>query len=114
MINKIEFGGNGKLAFDLKKITSFIQDDSKLAKETEILDSYEIDENGVPKLASKSTREAKSNASEQFSTMKYDLIKLLMLAVLNNNDNENGFSEFGSGVSFNTLLENNFLYEINE
>lgn len=99
-------------AFDLNKIFSYIHNNDKLAKETEIVDLYEMDAEGKATLTNKTIREAKNTSLDQIDGVKYDLVKLLITSVLSDGDNE--YNNTGSNISFNTLLENEFIYEINK
>lgn len=94
-------------AFDLNKILSFINNNS-LSKETEIVDLYEMDSDGNPKITSKQTRELKNNSVDQTITIKYDLIKTLLSVILNDEDT----NYLANNIAFNTMLVNEFIYKI--
>lgn len=110
--------GDKNYGFDLKKIISFISN-SKENKETEILDNYDSDNDaGEIKLVSKQIRESKSNGLTQIETLKYDMVKMLMSILLDtdittNTDNIEEF-DLGTSLAFNTLLNEGFIFEIND
>lgn len=105
-------------AFSLNKILDFCQSGEK-SRETEIIDTYEMDEHNTPKAVNKQTREVKNNQPTQNENIRYDLIKMLITTLLENNNaagNEIDMEPFdlGTSLAFNTLLSDNFIYEINE
>lgn len=109
---------NKAYAINLNKIMNFYSNtDQNKVKETEIIDMYEMDENNIPKLISKQTREIKSNQASQDESFKYDLIKMFLTILLDNNTeikDDEITADLGTLLAFNTFLENGFIYEINE
>lgn len=113
MSNRLCYNGIS-YAINLNKILKFYSDtESNKNKETEIVDTYEIDSTNVARLIGKQIREAKSNQPAQNETIKYDLIKMF-LTVLLDNDNRTTDVDLGTNLAFNTLLENDFIYEITD
>lgn len=106
-------------AFKLEKILNFYANgENGKNKETEIIDIYEMDADNSPKIVSKQTREVKSNSPTQNENIRYDLIKMFISVLLENNtdvknDDEITF-DIGTSLAFNTLLDNGYLYEINK
>lgn len=113
MSNRLCYNGVS-YAINLNKILEFYSNtESNKSKESEIVDTYEIDSTNTARLIGKQIREAKSNQPAQNETIKYDLIKMF-LTVLLDNDNRTIDVDLGTNLAFNTLLENDFIYEITD
>ncbi len=111
-----------KYAFDLEKIKKFcLLSDAQRNTETEIIENYVMNDDS-PVLDSKTTRDVKSTGNPQNDTIVYDLVKLFIGTILNNdiplflegtNDRDSNVElDFASGLAMNTMLEMGFLYEI--
>ena len=106
--------GNSIYAMNLQKIADFCLVSDKLKnKESEVTEGYEVTDDNGPELVSKVVREIKTNGNPQNDTIKYDLIRLFIDAVL---ASEGILPEMtiGAKIAFNTLLDNGFIYEITE
>lgn len=106
--------GNSVYAMNLQKIADFCLVSDKLKnKESEVTEGYEVTDDNGPELVSKVVREIKTNGNPQNDTIKYDLIRLFIDAVLSA---EGILPEMTTGmkIAFNTLLDNGFIYEITE
>lgn len=106
--------GNKIYAMNLQKIADFCLVSDKLKnKESEVTEGYEVTDDNGPELVSKVVREIKTNGNPQNDTIKYDLIRIFIDVVLGA---EGILPEMTTGmkIAFNTLLENDFLYEITE
>ncbi len=106
--------GNKIYAMNLQKIADFCLVSDKLKnKESEVTEGYEVtDENG-PELVSKVVREIKTNGNPQNDTIKYDLIRIFIDVILSA-DGILPEMTIGMKIAFNTMLENDFLYEITD
>ena len=74
---------NEIFAIDIEKVISFIykKDESAAPREHEIIENYEMDENGKgPILVNRTVRDGANN--QQNDTIKYDLIKTLISYLL--------------------------------
>lgn len=103
-----------KLFFDLEKICEFVTySDSHKTKDVEIIvangDNYE--ETG-DKFNSKTVRENIISSNQQIDTMRYDLVKTLIMTLMESDiyerGEETGFT-LGEQLAINTLMENNML-----
>ena len=106
--------GHKIYAMNLQKIADFCLVSDKLKnKESEVTEGYEVTDDNGPELVSKVVREIKTNGNPQNDTIKYDLIRIFIDVVLGA---ESILPEMTTGmkIAFNTLLENDFLYEITE
>ena len=106
--------GNKIYAMNLQKIADFCLVSDKLKnKESEVTEGYEVtDENG-PELVSKVVREIKTNGNPQNDTINYDLIRIFIDVILSA-DGILPEMTIGMKIAFNTMLENDFLYEITD
>lgn len=106
--------GNKIYAMNLQKIADFCLVSDKLKnKESEVTEGYEVTDDNGPELVSKVVREIKTNGNPQNDTIKYDLIRIFIDVVLGA---EGILPEMTTGmkIAFNTLLANDFIYEITE
>lgn len=100
--------------FDLHKICEFIQySDSNKIKETEIIDTIDNSrEQSVDERILKTVRDNITSANQQIDTIRYDLVKLLMLTVIESNidmSDENAIFSVGEQIAINTLVKNKML-----
>lgn len=103
---------NGKDYYiDINRLFSIIEDsDNQYSrKESEIVDSYEISENSELKNKSKIITENKFPIDSQFSTIRYDFLKSVILTVFSFEGDDMNFSV---KTCFNTLKESNILKEL--
>lgn len=111
----IKFGGV-KYAFDLDAIKKFclISSDQN-GKETEVTEGYDTNEDGALTLSSKILREVKSNGNPQNDMIIYDVVKLFIMRLLENNSSEHEFNcdiDFSTALAINTMLKWKMLIEI--
>jgi len=110
--------GGKKYALNLEKIKNFcLTSDKEKGGQVEVMEVQEPGDNGILGVVSKTVHEVKSTGNPQNDTISYDLIKLFIVTLL---DNDVKYTEktiddltFGMRLSFNTLVEAGFLYEIN-
>ena len=82
-------------------------------KEIQIAQTYEMDETGEFGLQTKVEHETKTMGSSQNDMIIYDIVKLLIVSILENNSTEQGFEiTFGLQIAINTLLAWGILEEI--
>ena len=87
---------------------------SNQIKEIELNEGYDVNEDGDMTMVTKIAREVKTN-NTQDDTIRYDFIKLLISFLVTDFPNFDNMTEyFSSTVLFNTLIQMNFLIEINE
>lgn len=103
---------NEIFAIDIEKVISFIykKDESAAPREHEIIENYEMDENGKgPILVNRTVRDGANN--QQNDTIKYDLIKTLISYLL---ERESFDTEKNKGFSlaFFTLMQMGLIYKI--
>ena len=85
------------------------------SKEIEITQVYEPDSRGDLSMSSRVEHETKLNKTLQNDMIVYDIVKLLILALLENNNIEDGFKyDFSTTFAINTLLNWGVLEEIEE
>ena len=115
-------------AFDidaLKKIC--LISDTQKGKETEITETYTKNIDGVLEISSKGTKEVKGMGNPQNDMIIYDIVKLLITALLTNNssisplslltDEEDVMEEditmdFATALAFNTCFKCGILVEV--
>ena len=113
-----------KYAFDLEKIKKFcLVSDSQRNTENEVIENYVMDEDG-PVLDNKTVRDVKSSGNPQNDTIIYDLLKLFIATLLNqevpmflegvDRPDSNIALDFASSLAMNTMREMGFIYEITE
>jgi hypothetical protein len=116
-----------KYAFDLEAIKKlcFLSDAQK-GKETEIVESYKTNNMGILELTSKDTKEIKGSGNPQNDMIIYDIVKLLMTALLSNSTNPqipyeedeeeevevDFIMDFSTALSFNTCIMCGILVEV--
>lgn len=119
---------NRKYAFNLEAVKKlcFLSDVQK-GKETEIAESYVKNDMGIMEMVAKETKELKGSGNPQNDMIIYDIVKLLMTALLANNTNpqipyadENDDEEneidfimdFSTALAFNTCIMAGILVEV--
>lgn len=103
----------GEYVFDIDKIVNFVFD-GKQENNTEICDSYVVDEETNEMiLSNRVIREVKSNGSNNYNTIKYDLLKMFIDTLLEIEiNNEKGAITFGENTIINTLINNGLIKKI--
>ena len=112
-----------KYCLDINRISDFVNySDSHLAKESEIIDTYGINNDAVTTnykgidVVSKSIREVTTQGNVQLDNIRYDLIKTLITQIMGFDYDENKYKNeipFGLEIALNTLIKEGFLIEIN-
>lgn len=96
----------------LKEVCLTTSSDCK-TKEIQIAQTYEIDDSGELELQTKVEHETKSPDNQQNDMIIYDIVKLLIISLLENNSTELEFeTTFGLELAINTLLSWGILEEI--
>ena len=84
-------------------------------KEIEITQVYEPDNTGDFAITSKVEHETKINKTPQNDMIVYDIVKLIIISLLENNNTEADFqNDFGTAFAINTLLSWGILEEKEE
>lgn len=99
---------NEKYVFDVDKIVNFVFDDS-IINNTEITENYGVDETNSTNdltLMNRIIKDVKNNSDEQFSTIKYDLMKMFISELLTSEGKE--FS-FGESLIMRTMKDYGFI-----
>lgn len=110
----ITFKGN-KYALNLDKLREVCLTSSTSGgtSEFEISQAYEAREDGEFALASKVEHETKTTGNPQNDMIIYDIVKVLILSLLDNNTYENEFEwTFGLSLTVNTLITWGILQEV--
>lgn len=82
-------------------------------REYEVSQVYESDDNGEFSLQSKVEHETKSAGNQQTDMIVYDVVKMLVLSILENDKTENEHDwDLGTSVAINTLLHWGVLEEL--
>lgn len=100
--------------FDLEKICEFITySDKTKIKETEISSTVDKSQEEISdERIYETVKEVITSANQQIDTMRYDLLKILLLTVIESNvDSTNEDSKFtiGEQLAINTLVKNKML-----
>ena len=84
-------------------------------REYEISQVYEPDENGELSMSSKVEHETKSTGNPQNDMIVYDVVKLLLVSILENDKTEKEFDyDFGTVFALNTLISWGVITEVTE
>lgn len=82
-------------------------------REYEISQVYELGEDGDLNLSSKVEHETKSSTNQQNDMIVYDVIKMLIVSLLENNGTEKEFEyDFGTAFALNTLISIGVVVEV--
>lgn len=115
-INDKYYGFCGKkYALNLEKLKDVCLTSSKdgLNKEVEISQAYEPDDNGELVISNKVEHETKIYGNQQNDMIIYDVVKVLVIALLENNQDEESFTmDFGTCLTINTLINWGILIEV--
>lgn len=104
--------GDKKYTFDLKRIKNVCYTGSE--SDREITEGYETDEGGKGLvMVNKIIREYKSNNNDQNSMITYDVVKLLILKLLESYT-EDFEANLGLNLALNTCLKEGIIYEITD
>lgn len=86
-----------------------------VSKEMEITQVYEPDSIGEFSMTSRVEHETKVNKNPQNDLIIYEIVKLLILSLLENNNIDEGFKfDFSTAFAVNTLLSWGVLEELSE
>lgn len=110
----ISFNGK-KYAIDINKVKGYCITSSKeKARDVEVTNTYEPDDNGDIKLVEKVDHEIKSSANPQNDAIIWELIKMFIMTLLNNGIPipEEVEIDYATAIAFNTLLHAGILIEI--
>ena len=84
-------------------------------REYEISQVYEPDERGELNISSKVEHETKGAGNPQNDMIVYDVVKMLIVSLLENDKTEKEFDyDFGTAFALNTLISWGVIIEINE
>lgn len=110
------FGFCGKkYALNLDKLKEVCLTSSKddINKEYEISQAYEPDDDGNLVISNKVEHETKVYGNQQNDMIIYDVVKVLVIALLENNQDEENFTmDFGTCLTLNTLINWGILIEV--
>ena len=104
-----------KYAFDLDKLKEICLTSSKddINKEYEISQAYEPDDDGNLVISNKVEHETKIYGNQQNDMIIYDIVKVLVISLLENSSDEESFMlDFGTSLTLNTLILWGVLIEI--
>lgn len=104
-----------KYAFDLDKLKEICLTSSKdgMNKEYEISQAYEPNEDGNLVISNKVEHETKIYGNQQNDMIIYDIVKVLVISLLENSSDEDSFSlDFGTNLTLNTLIHWGVLIEV--
>jgi hypothetical protein len=97
----------------LKEVCLNSSNDGGSTKEIEISQSYERSENGEFELSGKLEHETKFIGNTQNDMIVYDIVKLMLITLLENNCLEESFqTTLGTCLSLNTLINWGVIEEI--
>lgn len=112
----VSFGGR-KYALDFDALQKACFSSSTLGKsdESEITQIFDNTENNGLGLSQMVKRELKTDKNPQNDAIMHELIKLLMINLLDNSGTEDTFvMDFGTAITINTLISWGILVEVNE
>lgn len=113
-INTIKFKGK-KFAIDLDAFKAVCTPETQDlgTREYEISQVYERSDNGEIDLASKVEHEIKGSGNPQNDMIVYDVVKMLIVSLLENDKTEEEFDyDFGTVFALNTLISWGVIKEI--
>ena len=99
-------------SFNMEQIERFLNYSEKVTvKETEILDSFE---SGIA--TGKTVRELTTPGNPQIDSIRYDMVKTLIVQIITFEENIGDINElpFGMKIAVNTMIRFGFLEEITE
>ena len=96
--------------FDLEKICEFITySDKTKIKETEISSTVDKSQEEISdERIYETVKEVITSANQQIDTMRYDLLKILLLTVIDSTNEDSKFT-IGEQLAINTLVKNKML-----
>ena len=112
----ITFKGK-KYALDFDRLSELCLNSSSKngQRETEITEIYEPADNGEYVISQKVQREGRTNRNLQNDQIMYDIVKLLILTLLEKETPESMFEmDMGTALAINTLISWGALIEITE
>ena len=112
--NKIIFGGHN-YSINLLKLKEVCLSSSNEGgtKEIQIAQTYEMDDSGEFELQTKVEHETKTIGNAQNDMIIYDIVKILVISLLENTSTEQDFEiTFGHQLAVNTLVSWGILEEI--
>ena len=112
----ITFGGC-KYALDFDRLSELCLNASSKngQRETEITEIYEPADNGEYVISQKVQREGRTNRNLQNDQIMYDIVKLLIITLLEKDTPETEFDmDFGTALAINTLISWGALIKIEE
>ena len=109
---KFENGVCYALDYEKLKELCLTSSDTDGASEFEISEAYEVNEQYELELSSKVVHETKTNKNPQNDMIMYDLVKLMLVSLLDNASKSGADLDLGSLVTLNTLLHWGVLKEI--
>lgn len=104
-----------KYALNLDKLKEVCLTSSKdgVNKEYEIAQTYELNDSGELEISNKVEHETKIYGNQQNDMIIYDVVKVLVIALLENNQDEDSFTmDFGTCLTMNTLINWKILVEV--
>lgn len=111
----IEFDGvNYALNYEKLKEICLTSSNDNGTREFEISQAYEVNEDGELEISSKVEHETKSNKNPQNDMIMYDMVKLLIVSLVENASKTFKDLDLGSVITINTLLSWGILEEIND
>lgn len=100
----------GNYMLDIENIIKYVFDSDEVNGDSEITDLYVMDDESKNLiLSTKQVREVKSSDDANKQTIKYDLIKMLIMGLMEV-DSEN--ATFGDVMLMNTMLNEGLIKEI--
>lgn len=101
--NTAENNAAEEVFLDLKAIDKFINySDTNTINDTEVLDTYDVNENGEFLLSQRTINTKKISSNPQIDNIRYDLVKTLIVTVFDA-DMTTREQKVGFSVAFNTL-----------
>lgn len=102
----------GSYVFDIENIIKYVFDNDNVNGDSEITDLYIMDDDTQNlTLSTKQIREVKTSDDSNRQTIKYDLIKIFIMGLMDM-DEEN--ATFGDVMLMNTMLSEGLIKQIDE
>lgn len=115
-MNKFFVIDDKKYAFNLEAIKKFcLVSDKEKGGQIELMEVQEANDNGRLELISKTSHEVKGTGNPQNDSILYDLVKLFIVTLLDNDvkyDHAGEDLTFSMRLAFNTLVEAGLIYEV--
>ena len=105
--------GGVRYAFDFAKFEEmYIPINMQDNREKEITETYSVNEENEMELSAKINREIKSNGIPQNKLLSYDIMKMFVERLLDNDSTQDDVIDTGTSLALNSLIKIGVLVEV--